>query len=130
MNSEERIIEHLLDLKTDVAGLKQQNVSIVDRLDKINGRVGKSEDRLSDLEIYRASHESDTKHAHEDIAEIKVDLKELKTSVEKDPTVKKSMFGFESVTLLKIGLVIGGVVLAVFSGLEASSVLEFLKSLL
>lgn len=130
MSDESKVYELLLEVKTDIAGIKQQNVSIVDRLDKINGRVGRSEDRLADLEIWKAEHQADTRHAHEDIAEIKESLADLKESMQKEGTVKKSMFGFESVTLLKIGLVIGGCVLAVFSGLEAGTVLEFLKSLL
>lgn len=131
VSNETKVYDLLVEVKADVATLKQQNVSIVDRLDKINGRVGKSEDRLSDLEVWKAEHQADTRHAHEDIAEIKESLADLKESMQKEPGVKNShsMFRFESATLLKIGLVVGGVLLAVLSKVDGATILEFLKSL-
>ncbi len=71
---ESKIIDMLLEIKSDIGDLKKGQVGIKDSVDKLDGRVCGLEDDVKDMKIEM----SDMKH---EMTEMKGDISQIKTTV-------------------------------------------------
>ena len=61
MNNEEKILEILAQVQTDLSGLKQGQAEMNGRMDKLDGRIDKLDGRMDKLDSRLSSVETDVR---------------------------------------------------------------------